>query len=166
MRHHGLPTRLLDWSESVLVAAYFAVEQKPSGKEYPPILWALSSIGLNQSQGVGGWINMTDPHGRALIAPVFGEKPDAKLKGKVLAAYAPQYRLRMMLQQSVFTIHGTGTPLEKLDGAEGFLRGYVIDPHARDELLRELDLLGIRRSTLFPDLDNLAMDVECMVGDY
>jgi len=30
MQHHGAPTRLLDWSTSIYVAAYFAVIEQPN----------------------------------------------------------------------------------------------------------------------------------------
>jgi hypothetical protein len=43
MQHHGIPTRLLDWTQNILVAAFFAVidDQDKDGE-----LWALNPIGL------------------------------------------------------------------------------------------------------------------------
>jgi hypothetical protein len=47
-QHYGLPIRLLDWSESAMVAAYFAVTDLP---DRDGCIWALSPGHLNKRFG-------------------------------------------------------------------------------------------------------------------
>ena len=47
MQHHGIPTRLLDWSESALVALYFALSSEPSYKGLRAV-WILNPYSLNK----------------------------------------------------------------------------------------------------------------------
>jgi len=49
MQHYRLPTRLLDWSESPLVALYFAIEDE-ARDEADGALWALLPTRLNLQQ--------------------------------------------------------------------------------------------------------------------
>jgi hypothetical protein len=46
MRHYGVPTRLLDWSESPLVAAYFATIEENMDKD--GVIWVMLPLELNK----------------------------------------------------------------------------------------------------------------------
>ncbi|MCD6530855.1 FRG domain-containing protein, partial [bacterium] len=50
MQHYGLPTRLLDWTESILVAVYFAIKyaKKYDGDYEKAVIWALKPHRLNE----------------------------------------------------------------------------------------------------------------------
>jgi hypothetical protein len=43
MRHHGAPTRLLDWSYSLYVALFFACKERPAACEPHAALWAVNT---------------------------------------------------------------------------------------------------------------------------
>jgi hypothetical protein len=51
MQHHRCPTRLLDWSENILVALYFSVLDDKETNDEPGSLYVLNSFKLNYSAG-------------------------------------------------------------------------------------------------------------------
>jgi hypothetical protein len=160
MQHYGMPTRLLNWSESVLVAAYFAVCEKKY-MDQPGSLWGLEPTKLNELQieRRGLMVYQDDE-----VVHLFGEafqnfgSPEQK-DDKTLAILTDQLDVRHIVQGSTFTIHGSPTPINQLPNAEKFLVQYEIPPPVKVELLQSLNLLGIKKSFLFPDLEHLANDL-------
>ncbi len=74
---------------------------------------------------------------------------------------------RMGAQKSCFTVHGKREEcLDKLLEEKGFkyLTKYLIDgaklEDTLQDMLKDLKTLGISYSTVFPDLDGLAKDLE------
>lgn len=158
MQHYRLLTRLLDWSESPLVALFFAVSEYPSE---PAALWALNPFRLNEHQiGQPATMEVNDEVVRLLSNPPFGENSTTDADTQKIVAVQPPHRdIRMVLQQSTSTIHGTRTPLEELGNKEKFLLKIEIPSSVKRPLKHILDRLGIRKYDLFPDLEHLAEEV-------
>jgi len=162
MQHHYLPTRLLDWTESILIAAYFVINREKYTSK-PGALWALDPDRLNRVQfpGTSGKFVPEDEEVIPLFKHAF--RPRGKRRIKKIAAINPdEVEIRMMIQMSVFTIHGTSQPLNKIKDNEKFLMKFGIPANVKEELSGMLFDLGIRESNLFPDLDHLAKELKSL----
>jgi hypothetical protein len=79
---------------------------------------------------------------------------------KSIAAIRPvELNARVVVQASRFTLHGRNDPLEEHPLADKVLYWVKIRKADRREFLEYLWRREIRRSTLFPDLDNLSEDL-------
>lgn len=156
MQHYRLPTRLLDWSQSPLVALYFALE-KPDDND--AAVWALFPPKLNliEADTAGICIPGSRTLGRLGIQ-AFVHDTDSKDQ-RVLAILTEEADARHMVQQSAFTIHGRSEPLDEMPACTQFLVRIRIPMIAKEGLRQVLALYGINRASLFPDLENLAAEL-------
>jgi hypothetical protein len=152
MQHHGLPTRLLDWTTNPLVALFFALWNDKEIKE-------------------DGCIYVLDP---SQLNRCFKQKYPVKLSNEhlikhesdtVIAVMAPHTNTRMSSQNGEFTVHYSYKPLEDIKLVEEALNEkIVVKAELKSVLTQRLKQLGIDIGTLFPDLDHIGKSVVEDVG--
>jgi hypothetical protein len=158
MQHYRLKTRLLDWTESPLIATLFSVQENHN---IDGVLWALNPWILNDKQTNQKAILDVDK-GRIITQAPFQklfEKQQNIDIDKVVAINTQQRDIRMLLQQSVFTMHGSIKPLEEYEDNDLFLKKYKIPAKSKLDFWTSVQQLGVRESYLFPDLDHLAIEL-------
>jgi hypothetical protein len=161
MQHHGVPTRLLDWTESPLVALYFAVEKKQSQRqETDGCVWCLIPTALNELANIG--------HTSETDLPCFGTDPvltnylpsnvATELTSRLMpaAAIATRQFQRLYAQLGVFTIvHRDPHRLDTL-GSGDHIGRFIVPAGAKAKIRKQLSTLRINRLTLFPELASVA----------
>jgi hypothetical protein len=165
IQHYGLPTRLLDWSESILVAAFFSVIDHP---EEDGELWSLHPDFLNILSGFYGLAFTSNSKVKYMVHEPFSDNTTILLEELGLEI-APEYPIafippqifpRMNAQHSVFTIHPKPTKaeffIENAIEDEKLLARYIIPKELKLKFEENLTYLGINHRTLFPDLEGLA----------
>jgi len=150
MQHHGAPTRLIDFTWSPYVAAFFALERSLADG----VVWAMNPARVDSSRAEKR-VRM-DPRVQGHFKRYF-------LTGdnRIIWMGEPHTMNRRLIAQSgTFAVPGVlDVPIEQILGdsdQENILAKIVLANAVREVGMRELYRMNITFATLFPDLDGLA----------
>jgi hypothetical protein len=165
-QHHGLPTRLLDWTYSPLVAAHFAtLSGEPKSDR---VVWRLDwksvhrcfrlpelALLIQDLEGILGSGRPMTPW--ALFSGAADAKPFACM------FEPPSLNARIVAQSATFTLcSDKRVPFDRFlegHGLGSVLTKFIIPAREAARFRDQLDLVSVDERRLFPDLDGVAAEI-------
>jgi hypothetical protein len=154
MQHHGAPTRLIDFTWSPYVAAFFALERTLADG----VVWAMNPARI-LSRHAHKPIRM-DPRSKGNFRRYF-------LKGNQRLIWMGEphtMNRRLIAQSGTFAVPGVlDVPIEEIidvPDPENVMAKFILTNLVRETGMRELYRMNITYATLFPDLDGLAKSMQ------
>lgn len=161
MQHHGIPTRLLDWSENLFIAAYFALNGARDGGD-PPVVWCVDPVAWNRSTPVlseyGNQIQVLTTSDQE--ADPYRPETTRRRNKSPVAIFGTHNSARIVAQRGTFMIWGEDHKrLEEFAGeltANIWCLKIIGDPIRN---FKDIDLLGFGETMVFPELGSLGIEL-------
>jgi hypothetical protein len=168
MQHYGMPTRLIDWTESHLSALYFAVSNRTSkvnGAVWVLDPWSINNQAIAMESVPTAELDLLSVYALSGGSDGLGRKLVAKVP---VAVRPPRDNPRINAQRGAFTIHGSlkqglDTIVRKVNrnssDSQIRLHKVIIEGSSKELLRRQLYLAGVTEAVLFPDLVGLCAEI-------
>lgn len=187
MQHHGCPTRLLDFSHSMYIASFFAIENAKNDSA----IWAINLEKLRRknmethgmdSSGVNiDHFNLEMIKVANSLISSDGKDQPATYDG-IFHVEPEQLHERILNQQGLFIFPTNigksvfenlgieslshqivNSKIEDIDTTNDAMVKFVIPVVLRKTILRNLDSMNINARTLFPGLDGFARSMQTLM---
>jgi len=178
MQHYGAPTRLLDFTYSIYIATYFAIESV-CGDDNCAVWaingkWAINEAILNLEEAkIDGARQLKEPITEELekiFYYMFFEEP---LPDSAIPMNPFRLNERLRTQKGVFLVpvNPISTFMENLEALSGYEDArnaikFISPAKFRIEILKALFDMNISRTSLFPGLDGYAQSLRIYHTSY
>lgn len=174
MQHYGIPTRLLDWTESPFIALYFALsscERSSQGKpKHDASFWMLDPAAWNKGalKDISYNDGILNPN-REQVKSYSPNVDLAERKNLPVMIYGTHNSPRIVAQRGMFALFGKSVePMEKSyksgEFDPGVLQQVIIPKADRDRIASSLFRKGVSDSTIYPDIHGLSMELKRSFG--